>query len=85
VPTGLLAKCFIAAPDQNDQILYGPPPVFMGAPNGCRFIALSEGGAQSSGPIVTEIGVGDGRSARRSPSGPSPIARRRGSAARARL
>jgi general secretion pathway protein J len=34
-----------------------PPAQFEGFSNACRFIALSEGGAQWAGLVVTEIGV----------------------------
>jgi general secretion pathway protein J len=64
VTTGLLSKAFLAAPDQT-QSLQGPPPVFVGSAGGCRFIALSEGGAQWGGLILTEIGVENG------PDGPA--------------
>jgi general secretion pathway protein J len=59
--TGLLARSFLVAPNQATQSLGGPQPVFLGAANGVRFVALSDGGAQWGGLIVTEIGVGDGQ------------------------
>jgi general secretion pathway protein J len=54
---GLLGRSFLAGPDQKGQSLQGPQPVFMGSASGVRFIALSEGGAQWGGLILTEIGV----------------------------
>ncbi|MEF3366956.1 prepilin-type N-terminal cleavage/methylation domain-containing protein [Methylocystis sp. 9N] len=53
----LLAHSFAAAPDTR----MGAPTqmVFQGSREGCRFIALSEGGAQWGGLLVVEIG-GDG-------------------------
>ncbi len=34
-----------------------PVPSFLGSPEGCRFVALSEGGAQWAGLVLTEIGL----------------------------
>lgn len=60
VLAGLLGKSFLAAPDAAAQSGQEASPVFLGSLDGCRFIALSDGGAQWGGLIVTEIGVDDG-------------------------
>jgi len=39
----------------NEQVV-----AFQGLPNSCRFLALSEGGAQWGGLILTEIGLSEG-------------------------
>ncbi len=56
----LLGKSFIITPDQTTLSLKEKSLTFIGAPNGCRFVILSEGGAQWGGLIVTEIGVENG-------------------------
>lgn len=60
VATELIGKSFIVTTDQAPQGFQGPSMTFNGAPNSCRFVALSEGGAQWGGLIVTQIGVEDG-------------------------
>lgn len=55
---GLIARSYSIAPDPNSLT---PPPLFQGRPESCRFVALSEGGAQWAGLILTEIGGGEGR------------------------
>ncbi len=56
----LLGRSFIITPDQTTPGLKEKPLTFMGAPNGCRFVVLSEGGAQWGGLIITEVGVENG-------------------------
>ncbi len=56
--SSLLGKSFASHHDDLGQP--EPPPVFLGAANGCRFVMLSEGGAQWGGLILTEIGVDNG-------------------------
>lgn len=58
--TGLLAKSFLFTPEPTQLNAAEQPPLFLGAPANCRFVALSEGGAQYGGLILTEIGVDDG-------------------------
>lgn len=58
--TGLVAKGFLFTPDQSQLTGAEQPPLFLGSPQSCRFVALSEGGAQFGGLILTEIGVDDG-------------------------
>lgn len=58
--SALLAKSFAILPDQSQINGADLPPVFLGSPQGCRFVALSEGGAQWGGLILTEIGVDNG-------------------------
>ncbi len=56
----LLGKTFAVHPEPTDPTQTEPPPIFLGAANGCRFVMLSEGGAQWGGLILTEIGVDSG-------------------------
>lgn len=56
----LIGKSFLVHPDQTNLGQTEPPPVFLGAANHCRFVMLSEGGAQWGGLILTEIGVESG-------------------------
>lgn len=58
--TGLVVKGFLFTPDQSQLTGAEQPPLFLGSPQSCRFVALSEGGAQFGGLILTEIGVDDG-------------------------
>ncbi len=58
--TGVVAKTFMFTPEPSQLSGSEQPPIFMGAPANCRFVALSEGGAQFGGLILTEIGVDDG-------------------------
>lgn len=59
--TGLISRSY---PVQTEPAMQATPPgtagSFRGAPDACRFIALSEGGGQWGGLIVTEIGVDNG-------------------------
>jgi general secretion pathway protein J len=55
--TGLVAKSFAFTPEQAQPNAAEQPSLFLGTPTGCRFVALSEGGAQYGGLILTEIGV----------------------------
>lgn len=58
--SGLLAKSFVFMPDQSQITGSELPPVFLGSPQGCRFVSLSAGGAQWGGLILTEIGIDNG-------------------------
>jgi general secretion pathway protein J len=58
--SALLAKSFAVTPDPMQIGGEGPPPVFLGSPQGCRFVMLSEGGGQWGGLILTEIGLDNG-------------------------
>jgi general secretion pathway protein J len=58
--SALVGKSFVFLPDQTGSMQPEPPPIFRGAANGCRFVMLSEGGAQWGGLILTEIGVDRG-------------------------
>lgn len=60
----LLGRGYTVATDQMQQqfTAEGPPPPFAGAASAASFVALSEGGAQWGGLIVTEIGVEAGSS-----------------------
>lgn len=58
--SALVGKSFVFLPDQTESMQPEPPPIFRGAANGCRFVMLSEGGAQWGGLILTEIGVDSG-------------------------
>lgn len=58
--SGLIGKSYAVATDQLQQITPETPPIFFGATQSCRFVALSEGGAQWGGLILTEIGVDSG-------------------------
>ncbi|GLI94200.1 prepilin-type N-terminal cleavage/methylation domain-containing protein [Methylocystis echinoides] len=62
--SGLVAKSFVFTPDPTQVRGEGMPPVFLGSPQGCRFVMLSEGGAQWGGLILAEIGLDNG------PNGP---------------
>jgi general secretion pathway protein J len=53
--TGLIGRAYTVSVTQ--QFSSEPTPLFLGSGNGCRFVALSEGGAQWAGLILTEIGV----------------------------
>jgi general secretion pathway protein J len=52
--TSLIARAYSTSLTQ--QVSLEAPTQFLGAPNGCRFVALSEGGAQWAGLVVTEVG-----------------------------
>lgn len=61
--TGLIARSYLLSTEQQQGL--PPPPeqqlrVFQGAPEACRFVMLSEGGAQWGGLILTEIGGAPG-------------------------
>lgn len=58
--TTLLGKSFPVSVDTAARSLQGSPQLFLGASDDCRFVALSDGGAQWGGLIVTEIGVDNG-------------------------
>lgn len=58
--SGLFAKSFAIAIDQAQINGAELPPIFLGSAQGCRFVALSEGGAQWGGLILTEIGLDNG-------------------------
>lgn len=53
----LIAKGFLVQMIPGQQIGAEPPTPFLGAASSCRFVFLSEGGAQWGGLILTEIGV----------------------------
>ncbi len=61
--TGLIGRSYLFSTEQQ-QSGPTPPPgqqqqqlrMFQGAPEACRFVMLSEGGAQWGGLILTEIG-----------------------------
>lgn len=53
----LLARSF--APASESRTIGAPQVIFQGAREGCRFLALSDGGAQWGGLLLVEIG-GDG-------------------------
>ncbi|QGM96080.1 prepilin-type N-terminal cleavage/methylation domain-containing protein [Methylocystis parvus] len=59
---GLISRGYPVATEQMQQqfTAEGPPPPFAGSANAASFVALSEGGAQWGGLIVTEIGVDAG-------------------------
>jgi general secretion pathway protein J len=57
---GLVAKSFAVIPDQTQFNGAEQPSIFIGSPQSCRFVWLSEGGAQWGGLILTEIGVENG-------------------------
>lgn len=50
---GLLSRGYALQPDQTSTT---PQSVFQGSEEDCRFVMLSEGGAQWGGLILTEIG-----------------------------
>ncbi len=56
----LVGRSFTISPDQSGPASPEPPPVFLGSEKGCRFVMLSEGGAQWGGLILAEIGVDSG-------------------------
>lgn len=58
--SALVGKSFTFTPDQPQSLGAEPQPIFLGSPQGCRFVALSEGGAQWGGLILTEIGLDKG-------------------------
>lgn len=58
--TGVVARSFLFTPEPTQLNAAEQPPLFLGAPANCRFVSLSEGGAQYGGLILTEIGVDDG-------------------------
>lgn len=58
---GLIGKGYSVVADQPQPFPAEPPPPFLGAPERCRFVALSEGGAQWGGLILTEIAVEGGQ------------------------
>jgi general secretion pathway protein J len=55
----LIGRGYAVATEQTQQQVMseGPPPPFAGTANAASFVALSEGGAQWGGLILTEIGV----------------------------
>jgi general secretion pathway protein J len=57
---GLIGKAYLPSADAALDVPNQSAGPFRGAPDGCRFIALSEGGGQWGGLIVTEIGVDNG-------------------------
>ncbi|MBL1256604.1 prepilin-type N-terminal cleavage/methylation domain-containing protein [Methylocystis sp. Sn-Cys] len=58
--TELISRSFLIESEPTTQATPGTSGSFRGAPDACRFIALSEGGGQWGGLIVTEIGVDNG-------------------------
>ncbi|WP_363352167.1 prepilin-type N-terminal cleavage/methylation domain-containing protein [Methylocystis echinoides] len=54
--SSLVARSFLVHPEQTQRGQSEPAPVFLGAATFCRFVMLSEGGAQWGGLILTEIG-----------------------------
>lgn len=58
---GLIGRGLPAAVDQQQFSAGEPTPPFLGASEGCRFVALSDGGAQWGGLILTEIAVEGGQ------------------------
>lgn len=57
----LIGRGYTIATDQQQQFTAeGPPPPFAGTANAASFVALSEGGAQWGGLVLTEIGVDSG-------------------------
>ncbi|WP_424363009.1 PulJ/GspJ family protein [Methylocystis parvus] len=59
---GLIGRGYSVSTEQLQQqsTTEGPPPPFAGTANAASFVALSEGGAQWGGLILTEIGVDKG-------------------------
>lgn len=57
---GLIGKSYLVASEPAMQTTPGASASFRGRADACRFIALSEGGGQWGGLIVTEIGVDNG-------------------------
>ncbi|MGJ0392775.1 MAG: prepilin-type N-terminal cleavage/methylation domain-containing protein [Methylocystis sp.] len=57
---GLVGKAYLPAANLALDITTQPTGPFRGAPDSCRFVALSEGGGQWGGLILTEIGVDNG-------------------------
>lgn len=58
--SGLIGRGFAIASGEMLEEASETPPVFLGSARGCRFVALSEGGAQWGGLILTEIGLDRG-------------------------
>lgn len=57
---GLIGRGLPVAADQQQSFAAEPMPPFLGASERCRFVALSEGGAQWGGLILIEIAVEGG-------------------------
>ncbi len=58
--SSLVAKSFVVFPTEVQPGQTEPPPIFQGVGKGCRFVMLSEGGAQWGGLILAEIGIDNG-------------------------
>lgn len=58
--TNLLGRSFLITPGQTNQGLQKSTTPFLGDVEHCRFVAVSDGGAQWGGLIMTEIGVDKG-------------------------